>query len=31
MNRTQILWLMRRFGLTPEQAATVALLAFGGL
>jgi len=30
MNRLQILWLMHRFGLTPEQAAAIALLAFGG-
>lgn len=30
MNRYQVLWLVNRYGLTPEQAATVALLAFGG-
>ena len=30
MNPMQILWLMHRFGLTPEQAAAIALLAFGG-
>lgn len=30
MNRYQVLMLMHRFGLTPEQAAAVALLAFGG-
>lgn len=30
MNRYQVLWLVHRFGLTPEQAAAVALLAFGG-
>ena len=30
MNRRQILFLMHRFGLTPEQAAALALLVFGG-
>lgn len=30
MNRLQVLMLMHRFGLTPEQAAAIALLVFGG-
>lgn len=30
MNRYQVLWLVNRFGLTPEQAAAIALLALGG-
>jgi hypothetical protein len=30
MNRLQVLMLMHRFGLTAEQAAAAAILAFGG-
>ena len=31
MNRLQILMIMQRFGLTAEQAAVIAILAFGGM
>jgi len=31
MNRLEILMLMHRFGLTAEQAAVIAIVAFGGM